>query len=303
MTRQTMPGLLPRMIAVMALLMLMYAVVVGAALLAGFSWPVVVTGVVLAVLLQWCATERLARATTGAQIVTADEEPELHGALDRLCALNDVAKPRVAVSPDPVPNAFTLGRSKRHTTIVVTRGLLEILEPDELGAALAHEVAHIRHRDVAVMTLASSLAIAMSWSARVARDFVRRNSKPVPFFRQIRDLPIAFMVAGTYPLIIVLGLCGLLAQLPLRALGRYRELAADHDAAVQTRQPALLAATLLKIGNSDMVPRTDLRATARVPAIGLVAAKPVRLAWWSTHPEIARRVDRLTALSDTPATR
>jgi heat shock protein HtpX len=91
----------------------------------------------------------------------------------------------------------------------------------------------------------------------------------------------------------VLGLVGLLAQLPLRALGRYRELAADHDAAVQTGQPALLAATLLKIGADDPIPRTDARAV-RVPLMSLVAARPGARPWWSTHPTIARRVDRLT---------
>ncbi|MDH2426910.1 M48 family metalloprotease [Sphaerisporangium sp. TRM90804] len=303
MTGRTMHDLVLRMIAVMALLALMYAGVVGAMLLAGVAWQVVVPVVAVAVLLQWWAAEGLARTATGAEIVDAGEEPELHGVLDRLCALNDVPKPRVAVSPDPVPNAFTLGRSERHTTIVVTRGLLEVLEPDELGAALAHEVAHIRHRDVAVMTLAGSLAIAMAWGAKVARDFVRRNSGPAPILQQILDLPVAFMLVAFYPLIILLGLCSLLAQMPLRALGRYRELAADHDAAVQTRQPALLAAALLKIGDGGLVPRTDLRAAARVPATSLVAAKPVRWAWWSTHPAIARRVDRLTALSGTTATR
>jgi heat shock protein HtpX len=138
--------------------------------------------------------------------------------------------------------------------------------------ALAHEVAHIRQRDVAVMALASSLAIAMAWGTSAAAGFIRRNSGPVPFLRQVRDLPTAFVLAASCPLIMVLGLAGLPAQLPLRALGRYREPAADHDAAVQTGQPALLAATLLKIGGHDPIPRTDLRAG--VPAMSLVAAEP-----------------------------
>jgi heat shock protein HtpX len=280
------------MIAAMAALALVYAVVVGAALLAGIGWPVVVTAVVLAVLSQWWATERLARSMTRARIVTPAEEPEPHAVLDRLCALGDLPKPRLAISPDPAPNAFTLGRSRRHTTVVVTRGLLEALDPDELGAALAHEVAHIRQRDVAVMTLASSPAIAMAWGVRATAGFVRRNSGPAPFLQQVRDLPVAFLLAASGPLIMVLGLVGLLAQLPLRALGRYRELAADHDAAVQTGQPALLAATLLKIGGHDPIPRTDLRAG--IPAMSLVAAGPARRPWWSTHPTIAQRVDRLT---------
>ncbi|GAA1521553.1 zinc metalloprotease HtpX [Sphaerisporangium rubeum] len=299
MTGQREHGLVSRMVAVLALLAMMYAAVVGAALVAGVSWLLVVPVVVLVVLSQWWAADWLARDLTGARIVSARDEPGLHDVLNRLCALNDVTRPRVAVSPDPVPNAFTLGRSERHTTIVVTQGLLDLLEPDELSTALAHEVAHIRHRDVAIMTLASSLAIAMTWGARIARDFVRRNSKPAPLRQELLDIPVAILLAVSYPLIIMLGLCSLLVQLPLRALGRYRELAADHDAAVQTRQPALLAATLLKIGNTGMPRRPDLRATSRVPVTGLVAAKPVSLAWWSTHPTITKRVDHLTTLSDT----
>lgn len=294
MARHPMHKLVPRMIAAMALLTLVYAVVIGAALLAGVIWPIVVTGVAVAVLLQWWATEWLARTMTRAQIVTPDEEPELHAVLDRLCALDNLPKPQVAVTPDPAPNALTLGRTRRQTTIMVTRGLLQTLDPDELSMAMAHEVAHIRHRDVAIMTLAGSLAIAMAWGANATRSFVRRNSKPAPLLQQIRDLPAAFVLAGLWPLIIMLGLASLLAQLPLRALYRYRELAADHDAAVHTGQPALLAATLLKIGNPGTIPCTDLRAIAHVPAMSLVAAKPTRYTWWSTHPTIAKRVDRLT---------
>ncbi|MCA2177592.1 M48 family metalloprotease [Nonomuraea glycinis] len=265
----------------------------GAALLVGVGLTVVVAGVGLAVLAQWWATERLARSATRAQLVTPAEAPEPHAVLDRLCALGDLPKPRLAISPSPVPNAFTLGRSRRHTTVVVTRGLLEALNPDELGVALAHEVAHIRHRDVTVMTLASSLAIALAWGTSTAGRFIRRNSGPTPFLQQVRDLPTAFVLGASAPLIMVLGLIGLLAQLPLRALGRCRELAADHDAAVQTGQPALLAATLLKIGTGDPIPRTDVRAV-RVPMMSLAAARPAARAWWSTHPTIARRVDRLT---------
>lgn len=181
MARRTTHGLVRRMIAAMVALMLVYAVVVGAALLVGVGLPVVVTGAGLAVLTQWWATEWLARSATRAQLVTPAEAPEPHAVLDRLCALGDLPKPRLAISPSPVPNAFTLGRSRRHTTVVVTRGLLEALNPDELSVALAHEVAHIRHRDVTVMTLASSPAIALAWGTSAAGRFIRRNSSPTPF--------------------------------------------------------------------------------------------------------------------------
>ncbi|MEU8360222.1 M48 family metalloprotease [Nonomuraea sp. NPDC048882] len=292
MARRSAQGLVPRMIVAMALLALVYAVPIGLALLAGIVVPVVVVAVALAVLPQWWATEWMARKATRARIVSPEEQPELHAVLDRLCALNDLPKPRVAVSDDPRPNAFTLGRSRRHTTVMVTQGLLDTLEPEELTVAMAHEVAHIRHRDVAFMTLAGSLTIAMAWGMRVARKYVRRNSRPVPFLQQVRDLPVMFFLASFASWIAVLWVFSVLARLPLRALSRSRELAADHDAAVQTGQPALLAATLLKIIGCG-IPATDLRA-ATIPAVGLVAAEPARHGWWSSHPTIAQRVNRLT---------
>ncbi|MEV0384720.1 M48 family metalloprotease [Nonomuraea sp. NPDC050643] len=227
-------GLVARMMAAMVLLVLVYAMAIGLALLIGVAPPVVAATVALVVLPQWWSTEWMARR---------------------------LARARIA-------------------------------GPDELTVAMAHEVAHIRHRDVAVMTLAGSLAVAMAWGARVATTYVRKHSKPVPFGQRLRDLPIVFLLVAFGGWIVLMGLVSVLAQLPLRTLSRYRELAADHDAALQTGQPALLAATLLKIGGCDAVP--DLRTAVRVPVPGLVAARPGRYAWWSTHPAIAERVDRLT---------
>ncbi|PRX58240.1 heat shock protein HtpX [Nonomuraea fuscirosea] len=293
MARRSAQELVPRMIVAMALLALVYAVPIVLALMGGVTVPVVVTVVALAVLPQWWATEWMARKATRARIVSPEEQPELHAVLDRLCALNDLPKPRVAVSRDPRPNAFTLGRSRRHTTVMVTQGLLDALEPEELTVAMAHEVAHIRHRDVAFMTLAGSLTIAMAWGMRVAGRFARRHSRPVPFLRQVRDLPAMFFLASFASWIALLWVLSVLARLPLRALSRSRELAADHDAALQTGQPALLAATLLKISGCGAIPRTDLRA-ATIPAVGLVSTEPARYGWWSSHPRITERVDRLT---------
>ncbi|RCG32228.1 zinc metalloprotease HtpX [Sphaerisporangium album] len=285
MARSTPHGLIPRMMAAMALLALVYAIPIGAALWAGIPWPGVAAVVVLVVTVQWFGTEYMARKIARAHVVGPEEQPHLHAALDRLCALNDLPKPRVAISRDRVPNAFTVGRSRKHTTIVVTTGLLDKLETDELTAAMAHEVAHIRHRDVAVMTLASSLAIFMAWSARgVAK--VAGNAPGAVLEAPLFALALLAGAAAA-------GLLSALAYLPLRALSRYREYAADHDAAAQLGQPALLAATLLKAGDRDAIPRTDLRA-ARVPAMGLVATKPTKFAWWSTHPPLTKRIDRLT---------
>ncbi len=280
-------GLHVRMFVSMALLGVVYAIPVVAALWGGVPWPAVAVMAALTVAVQWFGTEWLARRAAGARFVDEEREPELHAVLDRLCALNDLPKPRVAVSLDPVPNAFTVGRSRRHTTVVVTSGLLRALEPDELTAVLAHEVAHIRHRDVAVMTLASSFAIALAWIGRsTGRAFLYAPGELL----EAGIVGVAVVVLGA-----LAALVGALAQLPLRALSRYRELAADHGAAVQLGQPALLASALLKVHNRDAIPRADLRAS-RIPALGLVACRPVRFAWLSTHPPVSKRVSRLEAL-------
>ncbi|MET8867371.1 M48 family metalloprotease [Nonomuraea sp. NPDC004580] len=291
MARHGEHALVARMIVAALLLALVYAVPVAWLVLAG-GWAVAAAGLVAAVAAQWWSAEWLARRMAGARLVDAEQEPVPHAVLDRLCALSDVPKPRVAVTEDAFPNACTVGRSRRHTTVVVTRGLLDLLEPDELTAALAHEVAHVRHRDVAFMTVAGSPAAAMTWGARVAGGFVRRNRGPRSFVRQLCDLPLAVLLYWLYPLILLFGLVGLVAQLPLRALSRYRELAADRDAAVQTGRPALLAATLLKVSQNAIIPRTDLRAVLSMAS--LVPAKRARFSWWSTHPGIAERVDHLT---------
>lgn len=160
-------GLEVRMLAAMALLGLLYAGIGwGLHLLVGLpAWAIVVLAAAV-VGLQWVGTERLALAATGAREVDPEQAPGLHQALERLCALSDQPKPRLAVSSDRAPNAFTVGRSHRHAVIVVTWGLRYWLDPPELEAVLAHELAHIEHRDIAVMTLASSWALALAGLAR-----------------------------------------------------------------------------------------------------------------------------------------
>ncbi|MFC3982328.1 M48 family metalloprotease [Streptosporangium jomthongense] len=256
-----MRGLYVRMFVSLALLGALYAIPVAVALRCGVPSPVVAVLTALTVALQWFGTERLARRVAGARFVDAEREPELHAALDRLCALSGLPKPRVAISLDPVPNAFTVGRSRRHTTLIVTSGLLRVLEPDELAAALAHEIAHIRHRDVAVTTLAGSFAIALAWAGRGLGELFETG------------LPIA-----------VAGVLIALARLPLRPLSRYREMAADRGAAVQLGRPALLASMLVKVHTTPR-PRA-----LRLPALGLVSSGPA-------HSMLVQRVNGLKSLA------
>lgn len=151
-----------RILAALALLVVVYAGF--GRLLVNYGVPIrwVVLGAAAVLVAQWLPSERLALAVTKARLVDQRQAPRLHATLERLCALTGQPKPRVALTRDRAANAFMVGRSRRHTTIIVTRGLLR-LDPPELEAALAHELAHIDHRDVAVMTLASSFAVALAW--------------------------------------------------------------------------------------------------------------------------------------------
>jgi heat shock protein HtpX len=286
-------GLEARMLIAMALLGLVYAGIGWGLHLLGMSaWAIaVLAAAVLAA--QWLGTERLALAATGSREVAPEEVPTLHQALERLCALTGLPKPRLAVSPDQVPNAFTVGRSRHRAMIVVTWGLRCRLEPRELEAVLAHELAHIEHRDVAVMTLASSWALALEWLARglttgteAGAGVLRRDP-----LSEAGPLVVAVAVAAMATAVV-----SAIAHLPLRALSRYRELAADRTAAVHLGQPALLASVLVKVhGESSGIPSADLRRQS-VPAIGIVA-RPGRFGgWFSTHPSLARRLSQLDAL-------
>ena len=280
-------GLEVRMLAAMALLGLLYAGIGwGVHLLLGMpAWVIVVlAAVVLA--LQWVGTERLALAATGAREVDPEQAPSLHQALERLCALTGQPKPRVAVSSDRAPNAFTVGRSHRHAVIVVTWGLRYWLDPPELEAVLAHELAHIQHRDLAVMTLASSFALALAGLAR-------RLARSVEWLLALNSGTVLALVTVAVAAATVVSA---IAYLPVRALSRYRELAADRTAAIQLGRPALLASVLVKCHEeSSRIPSADLRAQP-VPAIGFVA-KPSRFGpWFSTHPSLACRLSQLDAL-------
>ncbi|MEU7002378.1 M48 family metalloprotease [Nonomuraea sp. NPDC046570] len=271
----------------MTLLAAVYAAVLAGLVLAGVPVLWVVAGAALVLLAQWFSTERLARRMTRARYVTAEQEPELHAVLDRLCALADQPKPRLALSPDPAPNAYTVGRSRRSVTIIVTEGLRRRLTPEELTSVLAHEIAHVLHRDVAVMTLASSLAIFLASAAKGTGQLAVRA--PALF---LEEFPVGIVLG----LGVLLGgaaaaVASFVAHLPLRALSRARELAADRTAADLLGQPGQLASALLKVHEGAGIPLTDLRRG--VPALGLVACRTRKGSLMATHPDVHTRVARL----------
>lgn len=210
---------------------------------------------------------RTALRLVGAGVATSADEPQLHAALDRLCALADVPKPRLFVSPEDVPEAFALGVRPSRFAIVVTSGLLRRLEAGEVEAALAHELAHIANRDGAVMTAASFPRFAGSW-----------------LVRKTREKPATLLAAGVLYLV-----CPALT----RSLATCRELSADRGAAILTGAHENLASALQKLtGAVGLIPKEDLRRVAPLNALFIVGVDPVVRA----HPPVQERLAALAAI-------
>jgi heat shock protein HtpX len=236
-------------------------------------------------------SDKIALATAGAQEVSPQQMPRLHGIVDRLCALADMPKPRVAYSPSPMPNAFATGRNADHAVLCVTKGLMDRLDDEELEGVIAHEMSHVAHKDVQVMTIASFLAIIAALLVRMAfyselfgggrRD---NNSNALPIF-------LLIMVVS----VVVYAVSFLL----IRLLSRYRELAADRSGALLTGQPSKLASALRKVSQGmNVIPDRDLRAQEGMnafffaPAMKL-NAKASLSTIFSTHPSLERRLAEL----------
>ncbi|MCF3182383.1 zinc metalloprotease HtpX [Streptomyces polychromogenes] len=280
-------GLTTRMVTTMFLIGLLYVVFVGAllALLRG-AWPMILLIAGGLFIAQFWFSDRIAAFSMGAREVTPEQAPELHGAVDRVCALADMPKPRVAIADSDVPNAFATGRGERTALVCVTTGLLRRLEPEELEGVLAHELSHVAHRDVAVMTVASFLGVLAGVMARVALySGLGRNS---------RDSNAA-IVALVIPL--VSAVVYVISFLLTRLLSRYRELSADRAAALLTGRPSALASALTKVtGEMARIPSQDLRKAEPFNAFWFAPAfssKESLSRLLASHPTLEERLDRL----------
>jgi heat shock protein HtpX len=279
-------GLTTRMVVTMFLIGLLYVVFVGAllALLRG-SWPVILMIAGILFVAQFWFSDRIAAFSMGAREVTPEQAPELHGVVDRICALGDLPKPKVAIADSDVPNAFATGRNKKNTLVCATTGLLRRLEPDELEGVIAHELSHVAHKDVAVMTIASFLGILAGVITRIGLW---------GGFRRGRDANTA-LIAVLVPLVsaVVYAISFLLT----RMLSRYRELSADRSAALLTGRPSSLAAALTKVsGEMAAIPTKDLRRAEPFNAFyfapALAGGRSLSKLF-STHPTLEQRLDQL----------
>ncbi|QMU77206.1 zinc metalloprotease HtpX [Streptacidiphilus sp. PB12-B1b] len=278
-----------RMVTVVFLLGLLYMVFIAALvlLLKSAVLVVVVIGGLLAA--QYWYSDRIALFAMRATEVSPDQQPHLHGALDRLCAAADMAKPRIAVADSALPNAFATGRNPDHAVLCVTTGLLDRLEPEELEGVLAHELSHIAHRDVAVITVASFLGVVAGLVARFALfSGLGRRAGP-----QAAVVFAAVMGAA----VTVYSISFLL----IRTLSRYRELAADRAAAQLTGRPSALASALVKV-SADIarIPSRDLRTAQTfnafffAPTLGRERSLSNLFA---THPSLQQRLDALARIT------
>jgi heat shock protein HtpX len=280
-------GLTSRMVVTMFLIGLLYVVFVGAllALLRG-SWPIILVIAGVLFVAQFWFSDRIAAFSMGAREVTAEEAPELHGVVDRICALADMPKPKVAIADSDVPNAFATGRNQKNTVVCATTGLLRRLEPEELEGVIAHELSHVAHKDVAVMTIASFLGILAGVITRIGLW---------GGFRRARD-PGSAALLILVP--VVSAVVYAISFLLTRMLSRYRELSADRSAALLTGRPSALASALTKVsGQLAAIPTKDLRKAEPFNAFyfapALTSAPSGVSKLLSTHPTLEQRLEQL----------
>ncbi len=281
-----------RMTVTLFLLGLLYVAFVAALIALLKSWVLVVVIAAAALGAQYWFSDRIALYAMHGRIVEREEYPQLHGVVDRLCAVADMPKPLVAVSDVDMPNAFATGRNADHAVLCVTTGLLRRLERDELEGVLAHELSHVAHKDVAVITVASFLGVIAGLVVRFAfyselfGGRGRKDQNTVAVFGAVMGIS-ALVYAISFLLI--------------RALSRYRELAADRAAAHLTGRPSALASALTKVtGDIARIPTKDLRTAQAfnafyfTPAFG---AEPGISRIFSTHPSLEQRLEQLARIS------
>ena len=283
-----------RMVFTMLMLGLVWVVFIGLLMWAQVPWVLVLILALVGLLFQYYGSDKLVLMTTGARVVTPQDEPRLHATIDRLAAMADLPKPKkVAIMETHVPNAFATGRNPKNAVLAVTRGLLTRLDEREVEAVLAHELIHIKNRDVMVLTWASLIVIMAGYLMQMlfwmslfggfgggSRD---RGGGGQAF------LIMLAVYAGTIAIYF-------LSQLLIMALSRYREYAADRGSAILTGAPMQLASALSKISN-DMyrIPEKDLRQVEHASAFFIVPVlKGDKMAsLLSSHPQVDKRIERL----------
>ena len=275
----------------LGLLYVIFAVVLFQVLNVGLI-PMLVIVIGLA-FFQYYTSDKLALRAAGARIVDRDEAPELHDVVERLCAMADLPKPKVAIVDTDVPNAFATGRSPKHAAVAVTTGLWRRLDKEEIEGVLAHELSHVANRDVLVMTVASFFAMlaalltrfglyAGMWGGGGRRD---NNNNGVPVWLIVLAVSVV-----TYAISYVL----------IRTISRYREYCADRGSALITGAPEYLMSALQKISSQmTLIPNQDLRQVEGMSALFIIPAKARTAAaeLFMDHPPLEKRLAALAEIA------
>ena len=285
-------GLTTRMYGTMFGLGVLYIILAALLYALGFS-AIFVLGISAAMLFgQWWFSDSLAMSAMRAVVVTPEQAPQLHAMVDRLCVLADMEKPRIGIADTDAPNAFATGRTPSRSVVVVTTGLLRRLDQDELEGVLAHELSHVAHRDVTVMTIASFTAIVAGFLARsfmwgsMMRDNRNQNGA------------VVFLVVMAVSVIVYF-----VSYLLINGLSRYRELGADRGGALITGKPTALGNALVKIsGEMSKIPTRDIRQMEPVSNLAFIPAIGARKGFtleglMSTHPPLEKRLANLAKVA------
>jgi heat shock protein HtpX len=285
-------GLTIRMLISTMLLAALYLVFMIVLLNAGVGFiPVLfISGGML--LVQYYFSDQVVLLAVGARVVSPQEEPELHAIVERLAALADVPKPKVAVMRSPMANAFATGRNPRHAVVCVTTGLLNMLDDEELEAVLAHEMTHIRNHDMTIITMATFFATIAAFIVQWAFWFIPMGGFGGGFGgRNQRD--------NTALVYLVSFLVYIISFFLIRAISRYREYAADRGSAILTGRPAALMSALMKISHTTgRIPNRDLRTMETVSALFIFPAvgRGSLMELFQTHPSLEHRIEYLRRL-------
>ncbi|MCD6197762.1 zinc metalloprotease HtpX [ANME-2 cluster archaeon] len=277
-------GLAARMFLTMFLLFVVYIVFIGILSYAGFGVVPIMFFAGIMLFAQYYYSDKMVLYSTGARIVSESEAPQLHGIISRLCIEADLPKPRVAIVESSIPNAFATGRSPKKAVVAVTTSLLQRLNQNELEAVLAHELTHVKNRDVMVLTIASFFSTIAFFLVRYLIFFGGGNR------REGGSIMLAWLAS-----IVV----WIISSLLIRALSRYREFAADRGSAVITGHPSHLVSALLKIsGAMERVPTDDLRKAEGMNAFYIIPiSRSSIMALFSTHPSLEKRIAALEKIS------
>lgn len=282
-------GLTARIILSFSILALLYIGFLSALAYVGLDFVSITVIAGIMILAQWYFSDKIVLWSSGAKKVTREQFPELHDIIERVVARNNLPKPKIAVINTNMPNSFATGKGPRSSVVVVTTGLMDLLDTEELEGVLSHELTHIRNRDVLILTLAS-LFSTVAW---YLMQFGFYGGMGYGYgYRDRNNSGAGAMIV----VVVVAMLTWVVSFLIIRAISRYREFAADRGSAQMTGKPVKLANALMKIsGNMRQIPTKDLRQVEGLNAFFIIPALSGSTIGnlFSTHPPVEKRIQKL----------